>query len=303
MAAARLVATMLESRSDPRRWAAEREAEGWDGVAVSDHVFIEAQTVPHVWVTATEMALATSRVTVATSFANNLLRSPVEFAQASLALQRASGGRFEAGLGAGWDQAELEATGVRFPPEASERAGRYVEAGRIVRQLFDYRRATFRGTWYSVDVPTIGPDVPTPPPLVVSVGGPRTTTALTPLADVVEVKLPGFATTGKGSLHARSLRAVTLADVAARAERVRALRPDATLGLFVSVGCGDHPVVGALRERLEGSIFARLFGEPAEVADALGELGALGFARLALGAVSPGSYALLAGELGRARGA
>lgn len=117
------------------------------------------------------------------------------------------------------------------------------------------------------------------------------------------MKLPGFATTGKGSLHARSLRAVTLADVAALAERVRSRRPDAAVGLFVSVGCGDSPLVGALRDRLEGGFFARLFGEPAEVADALGELGALGFARLALGAVSSGSYALLAGVLDRARGA
>ena len=43
----------------------------------------------------------TERVTLLSCFANNLLRSPVEFAQAALALQRASGGRFEAGLGPG----------------------------------------------------------------------------------------------------------------------------------------------------------------------------------------------------------
>ena len=44
-------------------------------------------------------------------FANNLLRSPVEFAQAALTLQRASDGRFEAGLGAGWSREEAE--GIR----------------------------------------------------------------------------------------------------------------------------------------------------------------------------------------------
>lgn len=292
-----LVATLMDSDASPGAWAEEREAEGWDGVAAPDHVFIETQPVAHLWVTVTEMALATSRVSIATSFANNLLRSPVEFAQAALAVQRASGGRFEAGLGAGWDQTELEATGVRFPPEAGERAGRYIEAVRIIRRLFDHGSADFRGRWYEVAVPAIGPAVAAPP-LIVSVGGPRTTTALTPVADVVEVKLPGFATTGKGSLHTRSLQAVTLDDVAARLDAVRALRADVPLGMFVAAGCGEDAVVGVLRRRLEGSFFARLFGEPAEVAEALGRLAGLGLARLTVGAVTPTTYRLLAPALG-----
>ena len=146
------VATLMSSDQAPAEWARAREVEGWHGLAVPDHVFIERQPVAHVWVTATELALATESVTIATSFANNLLRSPVEFAQASLAVHRASGGRFEAGLGAGWDQAELEATGVRFPPTVGERAGRYIEAGQIVRRLFDDGWATFRGEWYDVEV-------------------------------------------------------------------------------------------------------------------------------------------------------
>lgn len=288
-----LVATLMDSASAPGPWAAEREAEGWDGVAVPDHVFIETQPVAHLWVTATELALATTRVTVATSFANNLLRSPVEFAQASLALQRASGGRFEAGLGAGWDQSEIEATGVKFPPSAGERAGRYIEAATIVRALFDEGRASLRGRWYSVDVSVIGPAPTTAPTLVVSVGGPRTTAALTPLADIVEVKLPGFATTGKGSFHTRSLQAVTAADITARLDQVHTLRPEVPLGMFVAAGCGDHPVVGHLRSRLEGSMFASLFGAPAGVAATIRELASLGLARLTIGAVTPETYRLL----------
>lgn len=293
----RFLATLMTSDEAPAAWAEAREREGWDGLAVPDHVFIETQPVAHLWVTAAELALATHSVTIATSFANNLLRSPVEFAQASLALQRASGGRFEAGLGAGWDQTELEATGVRFPPTAGERAGRYIEAGRIVRQLFDEGCATFDGDWYRVDAPTVGPRHGSAPPLVVSVGGPRTTAALTPIADVVEVKLPGFATTGKGSFHTRSLREVTPSDVVARVDAVRAHRADVPLGLFVAAGCGEHPVVEILHRQLEGSVFADLFGEPSTVAAALWRLADLGLDRITVGAVSPETYALLAPAL------
>ncbi len=297
MTRVRFIPTLLDDSTAPGRWAAEREAEGWDGVAVSDHVAIEAQTVSHVWVAATEMALATSTVTVATAFANNLMRSPVEFAHAALTLQRASHGRFEAGLGAGWDQTEMNAMGVRFPPTANERAGRYIEAVTIVRALFDARSASFSGEWYSVDIASIGPAVAVAPALVVSVGGPRTTAALTPLADVIEVKLPGFATTGKGSLYPRALHAVTFDHVTRRISQVRDLRPDAVIGLFLTVGCGAEPVVGVLRQKLEGSVSAGLFGEPAEVAATVRAIAGLGVSRVGLGSVTPTTYARLAEHL------
>ena len=293
----RFIVSLLDNFRSPGSWAADREFEGWDGVAVSDHVFIERQTVPHVWVTAAEMALATTSVAVATSFANNLLRSPVEFAHAALTLQRVSAGRFEAGLGAGWDEHELTAMGIHFPAAARERAGRYIEAATIVRQLFDTGRSSFRGEWYSIDIEDIGPVVTAPPALVVSVGGPRTTAALTPIADVVEIKLPGIATTGKGSLYTRALREVSVADVAALVADVRSRRPDVSVGIFLSVGCGDHPVVGALRSKLEGSASAGLFGEAVEVAATLRDIAAVGIDRVTLGAVSPDTYELLAPAL------
>ena len=87
---------------------------GFDGVTCSDHYWLRS-VFPHLWVSLAAMACATERVTLAPSFANNLFRSPVEFAQASLAMQRLSQGRYEAGLGAGWTEEELLATGQVFP--------------------------------------------------------------------------------------------------------------------------------------------------------------------------------------------
>lgn len=77
------------------------------------------------------------------AFPNNLLRSPVEFAQAALTLHEITGGRYDAGIGAGWAEAELKAIGAPFPP-SQDRAKRYHEAVSITRTLFDQRSCLFR---------------------------------------------------------------------------------------------------------------------------------------------------------------
>src|SRR5262245_60623264 len=119
---------------DPVTWAQTREAEGWQVLGCADHFWTGTRAYPHSWVTLGAMAAATSRSLLTTSFANNLFRSPVEFAQASLQMQIVSGGRFEAGLGAGWTKEEAVGASLHYP-EPSERAGRLIEAVQIVRQL------------------------------------------------------------------------------------------------------------------------------------------------------------------------
>ena len=50
---------LLEAGVDPRDWARRREAEGWHALSVADHLFTSSRPYPHVWVTATAMAMAT----------------------------------------------------------------------------------------------------------------------------------------------------------------------------------------------------------------------------------------------------
>src|SRR4029077_14534364 len=127
---------------EPATWARAREAEGWHGLAVADHLWDRGRAYPHLWVALGAMAAATSRVMLTSSFANNLLRSPVEFAQAAMTVQHAAGGRFEAGLGAGWARAEIEQIGHRYPPPA-ERISRYIEAIKVAGELLRTRRCSF----------------------------------------------------------------------------------------------------------------------------------------------------------------
>ncbi len=190
-------ANLLGSGVEPVAWARQREAEGWDGIGVTDHLWAGTTPFSHWAVTLGQLAAVTERVTLLSCFANNLLRSPVEFAQAALALQRASGGRFEAGLGAGWSQEEIEGIGACFPPPAVRagalRRSRPGGPGAVRDRPVLVRRRALPGRG-----PRPRAAVEQAPPIVVSVGGPRTIREIAPLADRVEIAFNAAATRGGG---------------------------------------------------------------------------------------------------------
>lgn len=285
---------------DPAAWAAQREAEGWPAVSASDHLWDPGRAYPHWAVTLTQLAMATTRPIITSSFANNLLRSPVEFAQAALALQRASSGRFEAGLGAGWSRDEIEGVGERYPPPG-ERAGRYREAMEIVRELLTAQACTFSGEHYRVDVPGLGPEV-SPPPLVASVGGPRTIREIVPLVDRVELKPASLATRG-GALDFSVLAGIDRDHLARLVEAVRAVRTDIPIGVFVMAGCGDHLRIDALRTSLGDGLMGSFVGEAEAVAERLAGLADLGVDRVQLTPFTPGTIEALAPHLAGSSGA
>jgi alkanesulfonate monooxygenase SsuD/methylene tetrahydromethanopterin reductase-like flavin-dependent oxidoreductase (luciferase family) len=273
----------------PAAWARARESEGWHGLAASDHLLTLGLAYPHLWVVLTEMALATETIPVTSSFANNLFRSPVEFAQASLSLQRAARGRFEAGLGAGWVEDEIRRIGGVFPP-GPERAGRYIEAMQIVRELLHTGRCTFTGKHYRVEIgePGLADLSASPPPLVGSAGGPRTLRELPPFVDRLEVKPNAPATRG-GQLDLARYAQVREADLRDAVARVRRVRPDLPLGTFILVGAVSADAAPRLRAPFGDGFLARFLGEPGSVAQALLDLEGLGFDRVQLTEVAPGT--------------
>lgn len=284
-----LIANYTSASVDPREFAAAAEAAGFDGVGMSDHVFRTA-AYPHVWVAVSAMAQATERVFLTTSFANNLLRSPVEFAQASLTMQWLSNGRFEAGLGAGWLEPEIRAMGLDYPPPPA-RARRYREAILIARELFASGACRFEGEHYTIDVPMIGPSVPAPPPLVASLGGPWTIRTIAPLVDRVELKF-GSSTRG-GNLDSGALAHTTRDDLARMVEQVRDVAPDVPIGVFTMIAVGAPADTEPIRDALGDGLYAAFAGEPARVLDALRSLDTLGISRVQVTERLPGSIARL----------
>lgn len=284
---------LLEAGVDPRDWARRREAEGWHALSVADHLFTSSRPYPHVWVTATAMAMATTRVTISTAFVNNLLRSPVEVAQAARQLHVVSDGRFELGLGAGWADEEITGSGLRYP-SPGERAGMFAESARIVRALLHEGTCSFHGEHYDIEVPGLGPAVDTPPLLIGSVGGPRTIREVTPHLDRVELKAQSAATRG-GSLDLTVMADIPDSHLLEMIDEIRSVRPDIELSMFCLFSVGQDAATERLAGMMaEAGLFRRFFGPPEHVVEGLAWLESIGIGSVSLSPMTPHSLEQLA---------
>jgi Luciferase-like monooxygenase len=287
------VANFMSAEIDPVVWSRDREAEGWPILGCADHMWSGVRAFPHAWVTLGAMAVATNTATLTTSFANNLFRSPVEFAQASLQMHAITRGRFEAGLGAGWSRDEAEGSGIGYP-SAGERAGRYIEAVRIVREIFDTGMCTYEGRYYNVRVPTLGPLGR--PPLVASLGGERTIREIAPVVDRVELKVISEATRD-GSLDFEKVALIPRSHLTEMVERVRTVNPTVPIGVFILCGVGQDKQTKFLEDLLQGTFFGGFFGSATKVADSMKSLEAEGITRVQVSPFGADAFELLAPEL------
>jgi alkanesulfonate monooxygenase SsuD/methylene tetrahydromethanopterin reductase-like flavin-dependent oxidoreductase (luciferase family) len=290
------IANLMSCDQDPAAWARRRESEGWHVLGCADHFWSSTRAFPHLWVTLATMAAATERVMLTSSFANNLFRSPVEFAAAALQLQAVSGGRFEAGLGAGWSRDEVEGSGLGYP-DGPTRAARYREAVVIARELLRTNRCTFAGEHYTVNVPALGP-VPNcgPPPLVVALGGERTIREIAPLADRVEVKLIASATRN-GALDIERMAAIQPSRVHELVAKVRAVNPTVPLSVFVLCSVGADARTRSVEKALGGSFLGGFFGSPDKVGSNIRALETAGISRAQISPFTEDSFELLVPSL------
>jgi len=281
--------------NEPGTWAKEMEDAGWHGVCASDHLWVTDHPYPHVFVAATQMACSTSRIKITSSFCNNLFRSPVEFAQGALSVQQAAQGRFEAGLGAGWAEAEMQAIGIPYPGPP-ERIGMYIEAMNIAGQIIKTNQCQFSGDYYQIDISGdsfVGPRLENPPALVGSAGGPRGIREITPLVDRIEVKASARSTRG-GAIDLGIMATVTEDEVKRSIERVRKINSDIPIGIFILTAAGDNEAVSGMKAMMGNGFLGNFMGHPADVAFALESLTDLGIGRVQLTEFAPGSQDALA---------
>lgn len=284
--------------NEPGTWAKEMEDAGWHGICASDHFWVTNHLYPHVFVAATQMACSTSKIKITSSFCNNLFRSPVEFAQGALSVQQAAQGRFEAGLGAGWAEAEMKAIGMRYP-EPRERIGMYIEAMNIAGQIIKNNQCQFSGDYYQIDISGdnfVGPKLESPPALVGSAGGPRGIREITPLVDRIEVKASARSTRG-GAIDLEVMATVTEDEVKQSIERVRKVDKDIPIGIFILTAAGDNEAVNSMKDMMGNGFLGNFMGHPEDVSSALESLGALGISRVQLTEFAPGSHDALAPTL------
>lgn len=155
------------------RWlddARRAEALGYDALLMPDH--FGSQFGPFAGLSAA--AAVTSTIRVGLLVAANDFRHPLVLAKEAATVDVISGGRFELGLGAGWDGADYAQTGIPLDA-ASERTDRLTEAVTVLKLAFTGEQFSFAGKHYQITDCAAGPvPVQRPhPPLMIGAGAPR----------------------------------------------------------------------------------------------------------------------------------
>ncbi|GAB3003586.1 LLM class F420-dependent oxidoreductase [Amycolatopsis acidiphila] len=101
------------------------------------------------WVTLTALAQATRRLRLGTLVSGIHYRHPALLANMAATLDIVSGGRLEIGIGAGWNEEESGAYGMRLGP-VKERSDRFEEACEVLVGLLTQETTTFAGEYYQL---------------------------------------------------------------------------------------------------------------------------------------------------------
>lgn len=128
------------------------------------------------WTTLAALAQATRRIRVGCQVTAMIYRHPAVLANMAATVDIVSNGRLELGLGAGWNQQECDALGIRFPP-TKERFDRFDEGVEAIVRLLSQETTTFEGRYVQLADARCEPKpVQRPhPPLTIGGSGPRRT--------------------------------------------------------------------------------------------------------------------------------
>ncbi len=152
------------------------EASGFRGMAFMDHMVPPlAATHPmhEAFVTATVVAARTERLRVGHLVLCDSFRHPAVLAREALALDHASGGRFELGIGSGSVVAEFEPYGV--PTLAGpDRVRRLDETLQVLRALWSGQTVDFDGEFHHLHAAIMAPVPVGHIPIVIGGSGPAT---------------------------------------------------------------------------------------------------------------------------------
>jgi len=128
--------------------ATKAEELGFDALFVNDHIIVDGSPLSAPWtntydplVALSFIAAITTRIGLGVSVLIVPYRNPIATAKALVTIDRMSGGRLIAGVGAGWNEAEFNALGVPF----HERGARTTEYLRIWQACWAPGKVSFAG--------------------------------------------------------------------------------------------------------------------------------------------------------------
>ena len=162
------------------QWA---EAHGFAWFSVMDHLIqipgVGAEDEPFMegWTVLSALAAVTSRIRLATLVSSVAYRNPAHLAKIAAGVDLVSRGRLTLGIGAGWHEPEYRQYGWEFPPRPAGRIRMMEEAVRLIRTMWQEKRATFHGEYFHVRDAILEPKpVQEPhPPILIGGGGEQLT--------------------------------------------------------------------------------------------------------------------------------
>jgi probable F420-dependent oxidoreductase len=169
-----------------RERARRAEGLGYSSVLMPDH--FQDQWAPIVGLTVA--AEATTDLRVGTLVFDNDYRHPVVLAKELATLDRATGGRLEVGMGAGWKRTDYDEAGIPYD-RPGVRIERMAEALTVMRALWaSDEPVVFEGTHYRIDG-AVGTPRPHrgPPPVCIGGGGRRILSLAAREADIISVNV------------------------------------------------------------------------------------------------------------------
>jgi probable F420-dependent oxidoreductase len=180
-------ALQTSGAASPAAWkelARKTEDLGYSTLYMPDH--LDDQWAP--MIALTMAAEATTALRVGTLVLDNDFRHPVVLAKEAATLDLITDGRFELGMGAGWQRTDYDQSGISMEP-AAVRIERLAESLDIMRSLWTKGRADFVGEHYSVQGALGSPSPATPggPPLVIGGGSRRILTLAGRYANVASI--------------------------------------------------------------------------------------------------------------------
>lgn len=270
------------SYDDQLAFAQSAERHGLDGFFRSDHYLRMGEGDPlpgptDAWTTLAGLARETSRIRLGTLVSSVTYRVPAILAIQVAQIDAMSGGRVELGLGTGWFEREHAAYGIPFPAKRFDLLEEQLQVVTGLWQTPDAETFSFDGEHYRLDAaPALPRPVQAPVPVIVGGGGPKRTPALA----------ARYATEFNIGFVAEEQISAAFARVRAACETAE--RDPATLKLSVAlptiVGRDDAEIerrvaaIGQTRAQFDNG--ANLIGTPAQIADKVERLRALGAERV-----------------------
>lgn len=194
--------------------AARAEDSGYDVMLCPDHLGALSPTVA-----LASVAQNTERLRLCALVLNNDFRHPTLVAQEAATIDLMSDGRYELGIGAGWNVPEYMESGIEFD-RAGQRIARMRESIEILRRLFAGDEVSFAGAHYTITHHRLDPLPPqgSALPLLVGGNGPKVLGVAARHADIIG--LTGISMTPSGpELTHLAVRAIAerIADVRGQA--------------------------------------------------------------------------------------